>query len=284
MPMKWNLAQRTFATLCNKKVKWGNVKRTLNRDELYAVQKKEWRGFWARMSIPEPDWTDQVVIDYGCGQGYDSLFMLERSAAHVYALEVETGYLRQARDLHQRHGFENATYIDNRNPSALVETMGREQVDGIVCRNVMEHVPDPRAVLRSMYDALRPGGTAYIGFSPLYKSPYGAHIYAMCRVPWVHLVFAEETVISVLRELYNLDDSVQGYLDIPGSGVNKMSYFAYKDLLAELNWQIKIDLINCSASTSPRLRIANAAVKMLPIRALKELFIISSYVQLCKPL
>jgi SAM-dependent methyltransferase len=47
-------------------------------------------------------------------------------------------------------------------------------VDAVVCDNLLEHVPDPHAVVREMYRVLRTGGLIYIGapfMIPFHSSP-----------------------------------------------------------------------------------------------------------------
>jgi len=47
-------------------------------------------------------------------------------------------------------------------------------VDGVLCSNMLEHTPDPWAVIREIERVLRPGGWAYISWTNWF-SPWGGH-------------------------------------------------------------------------------------------------------------
>ena len=128
-----------------------------------AFQESKWQTFWQRIGKSPPDFEGKTVVDYGCGEGFDSLFMLRRGAKHVYCLEISKARLEAAKEMHRDQGFENVSYIDNTDVSNLCKKIGRASVDIVCCRDVMEHVPDPLAVLQSIYDVL-PGG----GGGPVY--------------------------------------------------------------------------------------------------------------------
>ena len=54
--------------------------------------------------------------------------------------------------------------------------------DGVVCSNLLEHTPDPEAVLREIVRVVRPGGFAYVSWTNWY-SPWGGHEF----VPYQYL-------------------------------------------------------------------------------------------------
>ena len=57
-------------------------------------------------------------------------------------------------------------------------------------------------MLDSFRRLLRPGGRAYLGFSPLYHSPFGDHgeLRAPVRLPWLHLVAGRKRVIAAFNK------------------------------------------------------------------------------------
>jgi SAM-dependent methyltransferase len=105
----------------------------------------------------------RVLIDLGCGAG-----------AYTEALRARGAEVLP---------------IDN-DPEALVAAGGPPEgalladaaalplpdgyADGVVCSNLLEHTPDPEAVLREIARVLRPGGFAYVSWTNWY-SPWGGH-------------------------------------------------------------------------------------------------------------
>ncbi|MBN2296545.1 MAG: class I SAM-dependent methyltransferase [Pirellulales bacterium] len=283
MNKRFNFAEKCFALCCKKNIPpWGTTKKTdLSREELIDLQRNEWQHFWERMDVHIPNFKNKVVVDYGCGFGYDSLFAMQSGAKHVYCLEVSQTRLKGARELHLLHGFDNATYLDNTNVEELPSKIDAG-VDIIFSRDVMEHVPCPREVLDSMYRIAKPGGRIYIGFSPFYKSPYGPHFKNHCAIPWIHLIFSEQTILNVFKEKYGLDSSVNSYQEIEGSGVNKLSCYDYEKLLDGFDWRRESELTNRFHNSPLISKTLNLLVKAIPLNKVRELFVINSYISLQK--
>ena len=65
--------------------------------------------------------------------------------------------------------------------------MDIEPADIVTSVDVMEHVMDPPETLATVVDACKPGGELFIGFAPLWHSPFGHHRLMETRIPWAHL-------------------------------------------------------------------------------------------------
>jgi ubiquinone/menaquinone biosynthesis C-methylase UbiE len=78
---------------------------------------------------------------------------------------------------------------------------GEDLFDIIFSQNTFEHIADVDAVLASFHRLLKPGGAAYIGFSPLYHSPFGDHgeLRAPVKAPWLHLIAGRKRVIAAFN-------------------------------------------------------------------------------------
>lgn len=276
-----NFQEKLFASFCKKDGKWGNpVKDSRSVSELTPIQLEEWDYFWKKYMEKSPNFENKIVVDYGCGYGFDSLIMLEASAKFVYSLEVENDKLQKSEETHKARGFTNVEYIDNTEIDKLSGKIGRACVDIIVCRDVMEHVPQPYAALNSMYEILKPGGCAYVGFSKIYKSPFGSHFSGLCPIPWAHLIFSEKTVLSVFKKLYGIPESANTYQDI--LGLNKLLYYNYLKMLKKFDWHIEKIYFNRFPNREYLSDFLKVFVKIIPFKSIKELFIMSSYVKLIK--
>ena len=107
----------------------------------------------------------RAVLDIGCGGGILAESMAA-SKAMVTAIDLAEGPLAVAR-LHQ---LESGAKVDYRKISAealAAEAPGR--FDLVTCLEMLEHVPDPAAVVQSCAELVRPGG--HVVFSTINRNP-----------------------------------------------------------------------------------------------------------------
>jgi SAM-dependent methyltransferase len=143
--------------------------RTLWR--LWRREREEPEPFYRLLADETADLLDRVygplagqrIIDLGCGPGFYTAALRTRGAAVVpvdhdvaemtYAGEAPAGaVVADARAL----PFEDAA------------------ADGVFCSNMLEHAPEPAAVIREIERVLRPAGWAYVSWTNWY-SPWGGH-------------------------------------------------------------------------------------------------------------
>lgn len=94
------------------------------------------------------------VLDVGCGGGILAESMA-RAGARVLGIDLAQAVL----DVARLHAEEAGLPIDYR--ATAVEDLARERPGGfdlVTCMEMLEHVPDPAAVLRALAQLLRPGG------------------------------------------------------------------------------------------------------------------------------
>ncbi len=146
----------------------------------------------------------------------------------------------------------------------------------------MEHVANPNSVLQSMTSILKREGLAFIGISPFFKSPYGAHMRKYIKLPWFHLLFKEATVLKWLKRKHGFNSEYRSFIDIPGSGANKMGYYNYISLIQKSNMHI-ISLKRNQCGKCRKLEsIMELFATIMPFRQLKEFFIVDCYAVLQK--
>ena len=105
------------------------------------------------------------VLDVGCGAGLLSEAMAGEGA-QVTALDLAPELVKVAR----LHGLESGVKVDYRLQS--VESLAAEmpgQFDAITCMEMLEHVPDPGAIIHACATLLRPGGRLFL--STLNRTP-----------------------------------------------------------------------------------------------------------------
>lgn len=156
------------------------------------------------------------VLDYGCGDGFQSVAMAKAGAGEVLGVEIDGNRRAHAMSLAGRERVQNVAF-DN-------SVSGH--FDIAVSLNAMEHFTAPEENLREMKNALAPGGRIYLSFGPLWLAPYGAHMYFFTPVPWVNVFFSEAAVFRI-RSLYR-DDGEATY----EPNLNRMTVSAFEKLIA----------------------------------------------------
>ena len=170
------------------------------------------------------------VLDVGCGGGILSESMYFKGA-NVTGIDLGEKALSVAK-LHQ---LESGAKVDYRYIS--VEQLAREQpasFDVVTCMEMLEHVPDPAAVVAACAQLVKPGGAVF--FSTINRNPKaylfavigaeyvlnllpkGTHDYAKFIKPSELSAWARDAALNVgslkgmsynpLSKVYSLDDDV----------------------------------------------------------------------------
>ncbi len=122
------------------------------------------------------------VIDIGCGGGILSEAMARRGA-HVTGIDMGEAPLAVAR----LHLLESGLDISYHKASA--ETFAAEHAgtfDVVTCLEMLEHVPDPSAVIKACATLLKPGGNLFV--STINRNPKS----------WLFAVVGAEYVLRML--------------------------------------------------------------------------------------
>jgi 2-polyprenyl-6-hydroxyphenyl methylase/3-demethylubiquinone-9 3-methyltransferase len=132
------------------------------------------------------EWIDSLaglrgkqVLDVGCGGGILAEAMAQR-AAHVTGIDLAAKPLGVARLHALETGVENLEYRD-----IAAEALAAERpagFDAVTCMEMLEHVPDPSAIVRACATLVRPGG--WVFFSTLNRNPK-AFLFAIVGAEYV---------------------------------------------------------------------------------------------------
>jgi SAM-dependent methyltransferase len=195
------------------------------------------------------------ILDVGCGFGFQSLEFWRRGAQSVVGLDTNVAAVIRANAMAVEHGAAPAVHFTDVLPPDAAGTF-----DVAVSQNAMEHFPDPSAVLKAMISAVRPDGDLLITFGPPWYSPYGAHMHFFTKLPWLNVLFSEDSVMRA-RARFRSDGATR-YEDVE-SGLNRMSVRKFERLLQSHGLRIGFARYECVKSADFLGRI--------PI--LRELFI-----------
>ena len=153
-----------------------------NRDDAeldkFSKQAKEWwdpKGpLWTLHKINplRSSFIDSIVnvaekklLDVGCGAGLLSEAMAYRGA-DVTGLDLSSSVLAAARQ-HAQISNLSIEYVEK--PVETFAAENAESYDVITCMEMLEHVPDPSSIVKSVAQTLKPGGYAF--FSTLNRKP-----------------------------------------------------------------------------------------------------------------
>jgi ubiquinone/menaquinone biosynthesis C-methylase UbiE len=104
----------------------------------------------------------QVMVDYGCGPGGLALELARRAgpSGRVHGVDLNADFVRMARQALADAGFAASATVHHATDDRI--PLPDATADRLVCKNVMEYVPDVTATLTEFRRVLKPGGIAHI--------------------------------------------------------------------------------------------------------------------------
>lgn len=173
---------------------------------------------------------NKSVLDFGCAEGEQSRALIAAGARSVSGIDINSAAIQVAKERSQ--GIPGLTFSDQ-----LPE---ETKFDIVLSQNSFEHFIEAGAILRQMTEVLAPGGKVFVTFGPTWYSPWGAHVEFFCKLPWVHLLFSESTIVEV-RRLYR-SDGASSYTEM---GLAKMSLAKFRRLVYASGLVIEYSRLDC---------------------------------------
>ncbi|WP_108787714.1 methyltransferase domain-containing protein [Erythrobacter sp. Alg231-14] len=202
--------------------------------------------FWARFR-GMPDVAGKRVLDFGCGRGGMIQRLMEAGAESGFGIDLNPSYIEFANSKVASQ-WPRAEFA-----CADIRKAAPEPADIVVSSNVMEHVMSLPDTLAAVVNAAKPGGELYIGFSPLWHSPFGHHHLIASRMPWAHLPRNNRAFLDRLR-----DDDNNTPDSIEEMGFNGATPTDFRAALAGLPVEV----------ISARRNIAASPIKSIAMKAM----------------
>jgi ubiquinone/menaquinone biosynthesis C-methylase UbiE len=122
----------------------------------------EWRPQNAPLLEPAQLAPGHIVVDYGCGPGGLAVELARRVAptGRVHGVDLNAQFLERAAARAKREGVESFVTWHRCDGDKL--PLDSRLADRLVCKNVMEYVPDVAATLAEFRRVLKPGGLAHV--------------------------------------------------------------------------------------------------------------------------
>jgi SAM-dependent methyltransferase len=188
-------------------------------------------GFFAKLA-------GKTVIDFGCGEGADTVEIAKRGAAKVTGIDIRTDALETASSKALAAGVADR---------CLFTTSTNEPADIVISVDAFEHFADPAQVLLTMSTLLKPQGEVLISFGPTWYHPRGGHLFSV--FPWAHILLTERALIR-WRSTFKTDGATR-FSEVAG-GLNQMTIARFEKLVAHSPFEL-------------------ASLEAVPIRPLRHL-------------
>jgi SAM-dependent methyltransferase len=180
---------------------------------------------------------DKVVLDFGCGLGYQSIALAKFGAKRVIGVEIVEKNLDHARELSRKNNM--GARVEFRNN---IQDDPDDLFDTAILQNSFEHIANPEKVLCEVARAVRPNGKILLTFGPLWLSPHGSHMNQLFGIPWVNVLFSEAAVMKVRSKVKS--DGANRYEEVSG-GLNKMTVRRFEKIVRDLKMQIEFKRYDC---------------------------------------
>ena len=128
------------------------------------------------------DLSNKQVLDVGCGGGILSEALHDLGAV-VTGIDAAGPGIKIAK-LHAEKNSKSITYIESTAEDLIQNSQDRYDV--VACLEVLEHVPDPKLLVKTCIDLLRPGGKLFL--STINKNPRS----------WITAIVGAEYIFNIL--------------------------------------------------------------------------------------
>ena len=210
---------------------------------IFEAALKETSIFWSRFKNL-PDVRKKIVLDFGSGNGYLALDLARSGAKRVIGIEIDSGMVEFSNNNLQVNFPQFIDQVEYR-VSNLTE-ISDSSIDIIVSKDVLEHVIDLDRAFENLYRILKPGGRFYIGFGPLYYSPFGFHrrlrgFFKIQKIDplWLHVLLPEPLILGWWNKTKG--QNVHSIYDL---GLNKVQFGGYMRAIKNAKFKITWMQIN----------------------------------------
>lgn len=168
---------------------------------------------------------DKVVIDFGCGDGEDSVEVAARGAMKVVGIDIRERALANARRIAAERGLTDR---------CIFATQTDEKADVILSIDAFEHFADPAEVLRVMRNLVKDDGCVIAAFGPTWYHPLGGHLFSV--FPWAHLLFTEKSLVR-WRSDFKTDGATR-FCEAEG-GLNQMTIRRFQAIIGASDFKFE---------------------------------------------
>jgi len=132
----------------------------------------QWRDGHEALIAPAGVGPGQTIVDYGCGPGGLAIELARRVGANgrIHAVDINPEFLQKTQALAAKNDL--ADRVDTHIVKDDEIPLPDHSADRVLCKNVLEYVPDPDRTISEFHRVLKPGGIAHVS-----DSDWGAVIF-----------------------------------------------------------------------------------------------------------
>ncbi len=221
------LVQRIFHLICQK----DSTLASDNDAEYFHNGLDETDLYFHRLGN-KVDYVGKKVLDVGCGHGATCIYVACHGAREAIGIDIQEHRIEFAKAMLRTEYSDLANKVDFKVVAEPKQLEG-QKFDIILSKDSFEHIENPERYVQGLEECVADDGIIAIGFSPLWKSPYGGHIGFMTSFPWAHLLFPE-SVIMRERKRFRPDEKAEKFEQVKG-GLNKMTLEKFMNIMKNSN-------------------------------------------------
>jgi ubiquinone/menaquinone biosynthesis C-methylase UbiE len=144
------------------------------------------------------DFRGQDILDIACGTGGITVKIATLGARHITGIDINATSISHGMAFSKAKGKEPVVRFMIGDVSRL--PFEDASFDTALTCAGFEHFDDCPTVLKETYRVLRKGGRFLIDFAT-YPSLWGHHLFGTLNIPFAHILFSEETMIQVAKQV-----------------------------------------------------------------------------------
>lgn len=210
--------------------------------------------FWEKFGADAPaSFAGKTILEVGCGFGGRS-FELAEAGATVVGIDPSATCIKGAKEHLEALSPIVAERVTLR--QCRIQDIESRQFDIAISEDTFEHLTDVSAVLDEMRKTLVKGGRAYIGFGPLYHSPYGDHGWIQKnlpfgKLPWSHLYLPQKMTYRIVGR--KLGKPIHDTVNWPFLALNQLTVSDFKRLFRASGMKVVRFRVGKHTSVSGRI-------------------------------
>lgn len=221
--------------------------------------------FWSSFDLTDLEFVTALkVLEFGCGEGGRCLELVNAGAKTVVGLDISEVSIENALNDPLNELWLSSKVL--KFVACDIRNLDDDGFDVVVSENTFEHLADLDDCLHEIVARMKRGGTLYLGFAPLYYSPFGDHgwlrqylpLFPTLSWPWGHLIFPKEYLFR--RMSADHGTTIRGIAGWPYQHLNQLELKDFLDAFSRAGLIVKS--LNVNPAHSWKAKALSALAKL----------------------